>query len=116
VILVARITLRLPSELHQRAKELSEQQGLSLNEAIVQALESALNSGYIEARDFGDQQARLDRLRVALGEMVVSIDLSDFPVQVRPNTQMPDRDSLFNSLPVLSPPLSRTIIEERCHG
>jgi hypothetical protein len=110
---MVRVTLRLPDELHHLAKELSEQQGVSLNDVIVQAVASALRSGPQDESNQGERQVRIERLRAALGDMVVSIDLSDFPEQVRPNPQMPDRDVLFHSLPVLSPPLSQTIIGER---
>ena len=93
---------------------MSNERGVSLNELIVDSLETTVAfQGTIDQGDDA-RRSRIERLRASLGDLVVHVDVSDFPVELYPIAQeMPDRDALFHSLPILDPPLSKTIIEER---
>lgn len=54
------------------------------------------------------------RIRAAMGDMLApSIDFSLYPERLRPRPGMPDRDTLRQSMPILDPPLSQTVREER---
>lgn len=111
---MARVTLRLPDHLHSRVRKLSHERGVSLNELIVDSLETTVALQATNDQEEDIRKTRIERLRASLGDLVVDVDISDFPVELYPNAQvMLDRDALFQSLPVLDPPLSRTVIEER---
>jgi hypothetical protein len=110
---MARVTLRLPDDLHQRLVADSQKLNVSMNELAVAALRDGLARQEAERSAERSLSEQVRRLRSVLGDLVVDIDVNQFPAAVRPNAQMPDRDDLFNSLPRLNPPLSATVIEER---
>jgi hypothetical protein len=106
-----RVTLRLPDELHQRLEARSRAVGASLNQTIVSALHQALARS---ARDDVDERTEeLRHIRLALGDLLIELDESELPPELRPGDDLPDRDAYRESLPRLDPPLSRTIIDDR---
>ena len=110
---MARVTLRLPEELHRRLRSTSERTGSSLNQVIVAALSEAL------ARAEGARQAesplleQVQHVRRALGDLAVEVDASHLPPQLHPRDDLPDTDALRRSMPELVPPLSATISADR---
>ncbi len=110
---MARVTLRLPEDLHRRLRTASERTRASLNQFIVTAVSEAL------AREAATGQAENPlveesrRVRNALGDLVIQLDPSQVPPQLRPPKDLPDADTLRQSVPVLQPSLSATIIAER---
>lgn len=106
-----RVTLRLPDELHHRLEARSRESGASLNQTIVAALHEALSRA---DRDGGDDAVeQLRHIRMALGDLVVELDESQLPPELRPSEDLPDTDALRESMPRLDPPLSATIIADR---
>jgi hypothetical protein len=97
--------------LHQRLEARSRAAGASLNQTIVSTLHEALARS--EPEDTDDQTVELRHIRMALGDLVVELDASELPPELRPSDDLPDRDAYRESLPRLDPPLSRTIIEGR---
>ena len=110
---MARVTLRLPEDLHRRLRSTSERTGSSLNQVIVAALSEAL------ARGEGARQAesplleQVQHVRRALGDLAVEVDARQLPPHLRPREDLPDTDTLRQSMPELIPPLSATISADR---
>ena len=50
---------------------------------------------------------------LALGDLVVELDLQHVPPSLRPSEGLPDTDTLRQSMPALMPPLSATISADR---
>ncbi len=108
-----RVTVRLPDELHHRLAARASESGASLNQTIVAALHDALSR---TAHDGSSGDALLEQVqhvRVALGDVIVELDESALPPALRPGDDLPDADTLRQSMPHLVPPLSATIIAER---
>ncbi len=67
-------------------------------------------------RDAAGEQIQRERerakIRAALADMIVEIDVDSYPEDLRP-TESTDREAVFRSLPPLDPPLSAAIIQER---
>lgn len=110
---VARVTLRLPDDLHQRLRAISRSSGASLNQLIV----AALSAGAVredEADKAGSALAgQVQHIRAALGDLAVELDASRLPPHLRPGGDLPDRSAFVRSLPALRPPLSATILADR---
>jgi hypothetical protein len=58
----------------------------------------------------------IDEVRAALGDLVIEVDASSLLRRLGIQGSLPDRETFFNSLPVLSPPVSTTVREERDEG
>ena len=110
---MARVTLRLPEDLHRRLRSASERTGSSLNELIVAALSDALARAEVADESEGSLLEQVQHLRRALGDLVVEVDVSHLSPQLRPREDLPDTDTLRRSMPELVPPLSATIISDR---
>lgn len=110
---MTRLTLRLPDSLHRRLLALSAEAGTSLNQLIVGALSEAATRPRPQPGQEDSLRERVQRLRAALGDMVVEIDPADFPAWVEFRDKLPSHEELARMLPRLDPPLSQTIIEER---
>ncbi len=111
--LVARITLRLPDDLHRRLQDTCRRTGNSLNQTIVAALAQALARSDQAAERNSALMEQLSHIKTALRDITVDIEVSRFPAQFRPEEEVPSREELVALLPTLSPPLSSTILEER---
>lgn len=59
------------------------------------------------------KEEELELIRAAMGDALEDIDIMLFPPEFRPTTSPVDHAALRASMPVLSPPLSQTIIDER---
>jgi hypothetical protein len=105
-----RVTLRLPDELHRRLEARARAAGASLNQTIVSTLHEALARA---APATDDRAEALRHIRMALGDLVVALDDAELPPELRPADDLPDVDTLRESMPRLDPPLSRTIIDDR---
>lgn len=105
-----RITLRLPEDLHRRLRQTAIETGASLNETIVVELNRALapNGG-----EDGPRAEERERVRRALGDLIVDMDARLLPAELRPRDDLPNTNRLRESLPMLLPPLSTTMIEGR---
>lgn len=110
---MARITLRLPEDVHRRLHLASERVGSSLNQVIVATLEDALARAEVADQQGDSLMKRVEQARRALGDMAVGLDLQDFPSHLRPAEDLPDTDELRQSMPELVPPLSATIVSDR---
>ncbi len=104
---MARVTLRLPESLHARLIAASRAAGKSLNELIVESLEERLPA---QSRDVGTDR---ELFRAALADLLVSADEVLPPWPEEADTPLLTHEELQNRLPVLSPPLSQTIIDDR---
>ncbi|CAA9281498.1 MAG: hypothetical protein AVDCRST_MAG77-3884 [uncultured Chloroflexi bacterium] len=109
-----RVTLRLPDELHHRLEARSRAVDASLNQTIVSMLHETLArlDGRTEAGMEG-RAAQLQRVRTALGELVVELDEAELLPELRPGARPQDTDALRTSMLCLDPPLSATIIADR---
>lgn len=103
---MVRLTLRLPESLSDRLGRLARRRKTSLNQLIVTCLSEAVPE---EAGDGHEEELR--RAKAALG--TPEIDVSHWRKRLGLAAVTPNGDSLFESLPKLEPPLSRTIIEDR---
>lgn len=110
---MARVTLRLPEDLHRRLRSASERTGSSLNELIVAALSEALARGEMADESEGSLLEQVQHVRRALGDLVVEVDVSHLPPDLRPSEELPDTDTLRQAMPELIPPLSTTISTDR---
>lgn len=110
---VARVTLRLPEDLHRRLRSISERTGSSLNQVIVAALSEALARGTGAQRAESPLLEQVQHVRRALGDLVVEVDVSHLPPRLRPRDDLPDTDILRQSMPKLVPPLSATLSADR---
>ncbi len=110
---MTRVTLRLPDELHQRLRVASQKAGTSLNQLIVTALNETVDGEEEAGREKDSLMEQVRHIRTILGDLVVEIDPSQFPPEVRPRPGLPKREELMKLLPRLNPPLSATLAEER---
>jgi hypothetical protein len=110
---VARVTLRLPKDLHRRVRAVSELTGASLNQWITAALGEALARADVAGETENPLLERLQHVRKALGDLAVELDMRHVPPHLRPDEDLPDSDAFRRSLPQLIPPLSATIVADR---
>lgn len=110
---MARVTLRLPEHLHRRLRAVSERTGTSLNQLIVDALCDALARDAVEVQAKDPLLEQVQNIRRALGDLAFELDTSCLPPHLRPGEDLPDADTLRQSMPTLVPPLSTTIIADR---
>lgn len=110
---MARITLRLPEDLHRRLHSAFERTGSSLNQLIVAALTDTLAQAEVAEQMEGSLLERVRHIRRTLGDLAVELDVRDLPPHLRPRQDMPDTDAIRQSMPELVPPLSATIIADR---
>jgi hypothetical protein len=103
----ARLTLRLPENLHERLVARSGACGKSLNQTIVDCLYEVVL--FPRAQPLTEAE----RLRLALADITIPAD------ELFPDEPLDDRDppltheTLVRLMPVLDPPLSQTVIEDR---
>ena len=110
---MARVTLRLPDELHKRLCEASRKRGISLNRAIIETLRSAADpSGPVDL-DGMTLEAQVQHLRTVAEALSGEIRPEDFPPELLSQKSPAERARALRSLPRLDPPLSQTLIEER---
>jgi len=110
---MARITLRLPSEVHRRLVTSARESATSLNQVIVDILSDALGCGKTDRPNETPLEAERRRIREALGDLVIEIDPRDFEPFLGPPMDPAERDAIIASIPPMDPPLSHAIIEER---
>ena len=110
---MARITLRLPDDLHSRLYSASERTGASLNQVIVATLRDALTRAEAAEQTEDSLEERARHVRRTLADLAVELDLSVLPPHLRPSEDLPDTDTLRQSMPDLVPPLSATIVADR---
>ncbi len=110
---MVRITLRLPDKLHARVRKASQRRGVSLNELIVSSLEETFDPSDTSSSREDSVAARAKRLRAMLGNLVVRTEPPRVPSILPLDATAEQREAFRNSMPILDPPLSQTIIEER---
>ena len=110
---MARVTLRLPDDLHRRLRIASERDGVSLNQLMVAALRDSLGRGPGAGTPDGPLGEQSRYIRRALGDLAIELDTSILPLGLRPSEELPDPDALRQRMPDLTPPLSATIIADR---
>jgi HicB family len=110
---MARVTLRLPEDLHRRLRAVSQHRGASLNQLIVAILSEAQAHGRLLDQTQDPLLEQVQHVRRALGDLVVELDWSALPPHLQPGEDLPDAETLRHSLPELVPPLSATIIADR---
>ena len=109
---MARITLRLSDDLHQRIEAASRQSGVSLNQLIVSTLRAACENNRLEYRDADPLVERVKHLRLIMGDLVEEIDPDELPADIS-EVELQPIEEFRRALPVLDPPLSVTIAQER---
>ena len=89
--------------------------GLLSMASIIAGLRHALRRERRETVPVLDpREAERRRIRAALGDLVgPPIDLNDWPEHLRPHPDLPDRDTLRNSITPLSRPIWQDIREDR---
>lgn len=104
---MARLTLRLPETLHDRLVERSRAGGKSLNETIVDCLHQGLMAPKLTSL------SEADRFRLALADILIPADelFPDEPLD--DSTPLLTHEELIRLMPILDPPLSQTVIEDR---
>lgn len=110
---VARVTLRLPEDLHRRLRATSEYTGSSLNQLIVAALREMLARDALAGQAEGSLLEQVQHVRRALGDLAIEVDASQLPPHLCPREDLPNTDTLRQSMPSLVPPLSATISADR---
>ena len=105
---MTRITLRLPDQMHQAFQQLARRAGISLNEAMVAALQQSLTR-----REASNTESNLvyerQVIELALQGLLAELPMSRLSVKDDRNaTRTPHEE-----VPLLTPPLSSTILEER---
>lgn len=110
---MARVTLRLPEDLHRRLRSTSERTGSSLNQVIVAALSDALVRGDVAEHPESSLLEQVQHVQWALADLAVQLDVRHLPPDLRPSEDLPDTDTLRQSMPELMPPLSATISADR---
>ena len=110
---MARVTLRLPEDLHRRLRGASERTGASLNQLIIAALSQALARDAVASEAENPLFEQVRHIQRALGDLAVELDTSYLPPHLRPREDLPDPDTLRESMPELAPALSATIIADR---
>jgi hypothetical protein len=104
---MARITLRLPEDLHQRLVTQSRVTGRSLNQTIVDQLE---HRNGVEPQT---QLTERERFIAALGDLVVPWSEDLIPDWPGAEDVPPLTDEDIERMPRLDPPLSESIIADR---
>jgi len=84
-----------------------------MNQTIVDMLSEVLGCGVRQRPDETPLEAERRRIREALGDLVVEFTPEELAPFMKHDLSEIDRDAFFNSLPILDPPLSQTIIDER---
>ncbi|MDA8217497.1 MAG: toxin-antitoxin system HicB family antitoxin [Dehalococcoidales bacterium] len=110
---MARITLRLPEELHRRLAQRSQRAGVSLNQLIVATLHDAAAEHDSGGEGEDPLAEQVQHIRAALSDMAVELDTGRLPPHLRPGDDLPDRETYRRSLPQIQPSLSATIIADR---
>lgn len=103
---MARITLRLPDDLHDELVLQSRGDGKSLNQLIVESLQ---RTAALAARS---SVAEHERFAASLRDLLVPVDEIALPEpdDAPPNTAS---EELQPRLPTLNPPLSQSLIDGR---
>jgi hypothetical protein len=86
---------------------------MSLNELIVSSLRETIETVEVTSTGPDSVAARAERLRAALGNLVVHTEPPKVPSKLSFDATPEQRQAFRESMPVLDPPLSQTIIEER---
>ena len=110
---MARITLRLPDAVHEQLVRRARGSGTSLNQAIVDILRDVLGCGKGAPPDETLKERERRLLREALGDRVVDVKPEDYAPLFHRWYTPEERDAILKSMPVLDPPLSAAIIQER---
>src|SRR5438552_18642801 len=109
---MARHTLRRPDELPQRVEAASRQSGISLNQLIVSTLRGAKENGRLQDQDSDPRLEQIKRLRLILGNLAEPTDQDEQRPEVQNELDLPIEE-FRRSFPVLDPPLSVPIAQDR---
>jgi len=82
----------------------------------VAILSRARGRGDLDFSDNDSLAGRAKRFRMILGDLVEDIDPAEFAAELPPDPTLTEREAFRQSLPLLDPPLSATIAEEREDG
>lgn len=110
---MGRVTLRLPDELHRRLRVKSREKGSSLNETILESIRDGLQQGKEKQRHETPLEKERRLVREALADISSPWDTSNLFPWIPPRPDDFDWEEFRRSLPVLDPPLSQTIVDER---
>ncbi len=112
-IALVRLTLRLPYKLHHWLLWQSGRSGVSLNKLIISSLSESIAVQRKMSQENDLLLEQVEHIRVALGDVVITLDADHLPEHIRPGDNLPDVDVFRRSLPELDPPLSATISADR---
>ena len=67
----------------------------------------------VEPTEEESRATEIAYLREVAGDALSSIDLRKYPPELQPRPDLPDRDAVRRTMPVLHPPLSQTVSDDR---
>lgn len=87
---------------------------LASTASLIAGLRHALRREHAAEPPLDDREAERQRIREIMGDLLAPpVNYDNWPEHLRPHPDLPDRDALRARMPVLDPPLSETVIEER---
>ena len=95
--------LTIPDDVYERLKAEARRHGRSVDEHARVILE----------REILPRKEEMRRLRKAMGDSLESTDTDALPAEIRLRESPIDHAALRASMPILDPPLSATIIDDR---
>ena len=108
-----RLTLRIPDDLHRRLHASSRASHSSLNDTILTMIRRGLTASEEGPADETPRERERRRVHEALASFSSRSDTNSLFPWVPPLPPDFDWEAFRRSLPVLDPPLSQTIIQER---
>ncbi len=108
------ITLTVPDDLYEQMKHLTDGSEEAIKRLMVRILEQEYGSKHENQTASTARDERTRQLRRAMGDRASAVDPEEYlrRVGIEPMTDEEMREVLA-TIPVLDPPLSQTVIEER---
>lgn len=111
---MATLTITIPDELYERLKFINDASDSSLDDTIVAGLDRAYPRDEWRARTRIEIEEERRKVREALKDIVITLDWDEYHCGSR-QAPMSDaeREAVLKTLPILDPPMSQIIIEDR---
>lgn len=108
------LTITIPDDIYERLKAVTEESATTVDDTISTLLNDALPSAAMPVRSQAEIEDERRRVREALKDISTEFDWDEFHKgsDITPMTDA-ERKAILRTLPVLDPPLSQTIIEDR---
>jgi hypothetical protein len=108
------LTITIPDHLYERLKAVTDESAMSLDDAIISAISGTYSCDEPRERSRAEIEDERRMVREALKDISTEFDWDEFHKgsDITPMTDA-ERKAILRTLPVLDPPLSQTIIEDR---